>query len=118
MVKNGDINKFFSISVTLQFFNLNSFRFNFLPYRKKSNNVICGNYPAPLTLLSKHIKTTIKINIQATDFAFKTYTNHNQDQYPKKNTYGLFVLKRKGLSEKGALFYPSKPDSSSQYVCG
>ena len=37
----------------------------------------------------------------ASGFPFKTYTNHNQDKYPKKNTYGFFV---------------SKPDSSSQYI--
>ena len=93
---NRGINKFFSICVTLELFNLNSLRFNFLPNTKKSNNIICGNYPAPLALLSKHIQTTIKINVL------------------RSLPMGFFVSKRKGLSEKRALFYSSKPDSSSQ----
>ena len=56
------------------------------------------NYPAPLALLSKHIQTTVRINIL------------------RKIPMGFFVSKRKGLSEKRVLFYSSKPDSSSQYI--
>ena len=82
MVKNGGINKFFSICVTLYFSNLNSFRFNFLPNTKKSNNTICGNYSGPLALLSKHIQTTIKVNI------------------PRSIPMSIFVSKRKGLYQK------------------
>ena len=75
---------------------MNSLRFNFLPNTKQSDNIICGNYPAPLALLSKHIQTTVKINIL------------------RSIPMGFFVSKRTGISEKGALFYSSKPDSSGQ----
>ena len=85
-MKNRGINKFFLICVTLYFSNLNSFRFNFLPNTKK-NNTICGNYPAPLALLSKHIQTTNQINV-LTNIPMST-----------------FVSKSKDLSQKGTLFY-------------
>ena len=77
---------------------MNPLRFNFLPNTKKSNNIIYGNYPAPLALLSKHIQTTVKINIL------------------RGIPMGFFVSKRKGIYEKKALFNSSKPDSSSQKV--
>ena len=78
---------------------MNPLRFNFLPNTKKSNNIIYGNYPAPLALLSKHIQTTVKINIL------------------RGIPMGFFVSKRKGVYEKRALFNSPKPDSSSQKVC-
>ena len=74
-MKNGGINKLFSV----YFSNLNSFRFNFLPNTKKSNNTICRNYPAPLALLSKQMQTTIKVNIL------------------RNIPMSIFVSKRKGL---------------------
>ena len=77
------------------YFNLNWFRFNFLPDTKKSNNIICWNYPAPLVLLSKHKK------------------KHNQDKYPKKYLWAFLYRKGRAFLE-GALFYSSKPDLSSQ----
>ena len=45
------------------YFNLNWFRFKFLPNTNKKNNIICWNSPAPLVLLSEYKESTIKINI-------------------------------------------------------